>query len=215
MGQEQMRKTDKALACRRENVGKYMVLIILPVAVFFFSISVGRYPVSIDALFGALRTQITGLEMDTGQLALVRVRLPRTLVAMIVGASLALSGSVYQGLFKNPVVSPDLLGASSGASFGAALAILIGFSSAGIQTFSFCSGIFAVVLVTLMNRLLSFIKFVADTETKLPAITFWLMGSLSGTVLQDLHVFWLFLPACLFLILVRWKINIISGTFRL
>lgn len=235
MSQEHMRKTDKTPTCRRENVGRYMVLMILPIAVFFLSISVGRYPVSINALFGALKTQITGLEMDTGQLALVRVRLPRTLVAMIVGASLALSGSVYQGLFKNPVVSPDLLGASSGASFGAALAILIGFSSAGIQTFSFCSGIFAVILVTLMNRLLSkrsdsvvnlilcgmlvsslfnallsFIKFVADTETKLPAITFWLMGSLSGTVLQDLHVFWLFLPACLFLILVRWKINILS-----
>jgi len=210
-------------------------LILLPIMVFIISLSIGRYPVSIDALAGALRAQFAGAEMDAAQLALVRVRLPRSVLAMLVGAALSLSGAVYQGLFKNPVVSPDLLGASSGASFGAALSILLGASAAGIQLFSFCSGILAVALVAGMDRIVSrratsivnlilcgmlvsslfnagvsFIKFVADTDTKLPAITFWLMGSLSSTILKDLHVFWLFLPACVLLLLVRWKVNILS-----
>lgn len=151
------------------------------------------------------------------------------------GAALSLSGAVYQGLFKNPVVSPDLLGASSGASLGAALSILLGARAAGIQLFSFLGGILAVLLVafldrlvsrrassvvnlilcgmlvsSLFNALVSFTKFVADTETKLPAITFWLMGTLSGTTLKDLVVFWLFLPAASILLLVRWKVNLLS-----
>ena len=210
-------------------------LALLPIVVFILSLSIGRYPVSIDSLAGALWAQVTGAEMSAAQLALVRVRLPRSILAMIVGAALSLSGAVYQGLFKNPVVSPDLLGASSGASFGAALSILLGAGSAAIQLFSFLSGILAVALVAGMNRIVSrransiinlilcgmlvsslfnaavsFIKFVADTDTKLPAITFWLMGSLSSTILKDLHVFWLFLPACIILLLVRWKVNILS-----
>ncbi|MGC4018431.1 MAG: iron ABC transporter permease [Muricomes sp.] len=210
-------------------------LISLPIVVFIISLAIGRYPVSIDALFDALRAQFSGTEMSTGQLALVRVRLPRSILAMIVGAALSMSGAVYQGLFKNPVVSPDLLGATSGASFGAALSILLGASASGIQLSSFLGGIIAVILVaamdkivsrratsvvnlilcgmlvsSLFNAFVSFTKFVADTETKLPAITFWLMGSLSSTTLKDLKVFWLFLPACVILILVRWKVNILS-----
>ncbi len=210
-------------------------MLLLPLAVFIVSLSIGRYPVSIDALAGALQAQFAGAKMDAAQLALVRVRLPRSVLAMIVGAALSLSGAVYQGLFKNPVVSPDLLGASSGASFGAALSILLGANAAGIQLSSFCSGILAVALVAGMDRIVSkransivnlilcgmlvsslfnagvsFIKFVADTDTKLPAITFWLMGSLSSTILKDLRVFWLFLPACVLLLLVRWKVNILS-----
>ena len=214
---------------------KMLFLLALPFLVFLFSISVGRYPVSIDSLAGALRAQISGGEMDTAQLALIRVRLPRTRLAMIVGASLSLSGVVYQGIFKNPVVSPDLLGASNGASFGAALAILLGSASGRIQMFAFFGGVTAVAFVALMNRVvsrrsrsvvnlvlcgmlvsslfnafLSFIKFVADTETKLPSFTFWLLGSLSSVTLKDLQVFWLFLPAALLLLLVRWKVNILS-----
>ncbi len=223
------------MSIKKANVWQPLVLLALPLLVFVFSLSVGRYPVSIDSLASALWAQIRGQKMTTAQLALVRVRLPRTLLAMIVGAALSLSGAVYQGLFKNPVVSPDLLGASSGASLGAALSILLGANAAGIQIFSFLGGIVAVVLVaaldrlvsrrassvvnlilcgmlvsSLFNALVSFTKFVADTETKLPAITFWLMGTLSGTTLKDLSVFWLFLPALAILMLVRWKVNILS-----
>lgn len=221
-----MRRTEKRIQ---------VMLLALPVLSFLLSLSLGRYPVSAGELVGALQAQLAGLELTTAQTALVRVRLPRTLLAMIVGASLALSGAVYQGLFKNPIVSPDLLGASSGASFGAALAILLGARPAGIQTSAFLCGVAAVVLAALMDRmlsgqngsavhlilcgmlvsslfnaLLSFIKFAADTETRLPAITFWLMGSLSATEPADLRIFWLFLPACTLLLLVRWKMNLLS-----
>lgn len=223
------------LTKKQRNLEKTIILLLMPVAVFLVSISIGRYPVSINSLAEALWAQVSGAQMDTAQLALIRVRLPRTILAMIVGASLSLSGAVYQGMFKNPVVSPDLLGASNGASFGAAFAILMGASTAGIQLLSFTSGFFAVILVGLMNKVVSrrsnsivnlilcgmlisslfnafvsFIKFVADTDTKLPAITFWLMGSLSSTILKDLNVFWLFLPAAVILMLVRWKVNILS-----
>lgn len=221
----------------KEN-GRLFFLVFLTFLVFLVSISIGRYPVSINSLAEALYAQITGAKMDTAQLALVRVRIPRTLLAMIVGASLSLSGAVYQGLFKNPVVSPDLLGASNGASFGDALAILVGMSSAGIQTSAFLGGICAVGLVAVMNRIVSkrsntvvnlilcgmlvsslfnaavsFIKFVADTDTKLPAITFWLMGSIASTVLSDLKVFWLFLSACIILMISRWKMVVFDTTF--
>lgn len=211
------------------------LLVLLPVLSFFVCLSIGRYPVYLDEFFAALWAQLSGAEMTTAQLALIRVRLPRNVLAMLVGAALSLSGAVYQGLFKNPTVSPDLLGASSGASFGAALAIYIGLSAAGIELLSFVGGIIAVMLVAAMNRVVSrqsssmvnlilcgmlvsslfnafvsFIKFVADTDTKLPTITFWLMGSLSATTLSDLSVIWIFLPPCLLLLLLRWKVNLLS-----
>lgn len=113
MGRKRLHST--ALDGGWRDMGKRALLIALPVLAFFLALSLGRYPVNAGALLGALRAQVTGAEMDAGQLALVRVRLPRVLLAMVVGASLSLSGAVYQGLFKNPVVSPDLLGASSGA----------------------------------------------------------------------------------------------------
>lgn len=220
---------------KTKDFPKYIFLISLPIVVFIISLSIGRYPVSIDSLVDALITQFSKGDMTTAQLALVRVRLPRTLLALIIGACLSLSGAVYQGLFKNPVVSPDLLGASSGASVGAVIAIMLGSSAAVIQLSAFVCGIGAVVLVGIMDRVVSkrvnsvvnlilcgmlvsslcnafvsFAKFVADTETKLPAITFWLMGSLSATTLKDLNVFWLFLPASIILMVVRWKVNILS-----
>lgn len=212
-----------------------IILLLLPIVAFFLSLSIGRYPVSLESLFGALQAQITGGEMSTAQMALIRVRLPRLILAMIVGASLSVSGTVYQGLFKNPVVSPDLLGASDGAAFGAAVAIFCGFNSAWIQALSFLTGISAVIVAALLNSIISkrsnsivnlilcgmlishlfkafvsLIKFVADTDTKLPAITFWLMGSLSSSSWKDLSVVWLFLPATVILLLVRWKVNILS-----
>ena len=98
------------MSIKKANIWQPLVLLALPLLVFVFSLSVGRYPVSIDSLASALWAQIRGQKMTTAQLALVRVRLPRTLLAMIVGAALSLSGAVYQGLFKNPVVSPDQIG---------------------------------------------------------------------------------------------------------
>ncbi|WP_054952824.1 FecCD family ABC transporter permease [Flaviflexus massiliensis] len=173
--------------------------------------------------------------MDQAQLALVRVWLPRVIIAMMVEAAPAMSGAVFQGLFKNPVVSPNILGTTSGASFGAALGIMVGAAAVGIQLFAFLGGLVAVLLVAGMNAavskraqsiatlilcgmlvsslfsaLVSLLNFVADTETQLPAITFWLMGSLAGTMLSDLSMLYLFLPVAGLLLAVRWKVNLLA-----
>ena len=208
---------------------------LLPLLSFVLALSVGRYPVSLESFFGAVGALFSGETMTTAQKALLHVRLPRIIFAMIVGASLSVSGAVFQGLFKNPMVSPDLLGASNGAAFGAAVAILFSFSALGVQLLSFFMGILAVIAVALLNKIvskrshsvvnlilcgmlvsslfnafISLIKFVADTDTKLPEITFWLMGSLSSATLQDMYILWPFLAAAAVLILIRWKVNILS-----
>lgn len=217
------------------NVHEIVLLIAIPAIVLIAALSVGRYPVSINSLASALAAHLSGQPMDASQLALIRVRMPRVLIAMIIGASLSASGAAFQGLFKNPVVSPDLLGASSGASFGAALSILLGAGIIGTQLSSFIVGLIAVMIVAAMNMLLSkraqstltlilcgilvsslfnafvsLIKAVADTDTKLPAITFWLMGGLSSTTLDDLRIVFIFLPTMVLLLCVRWKINVLA-----
>ncbi len=135
------------------------------------------------------------------------IRLPRILAAVLVGAMLALAGASYQSIFRNPLVSPDILGASAGASFGAAVAIFSGLGGAWIQLFAFGFSIAAIgitylvashvkrdqvlalilagmVVAALCNAFVSLIKFVADPNDKLPAITYWLMGSLANTSLE-------------------------------
>jgi iron complex transport system permease protein len=141
------------------------------------------------------------------------IRLPRVLAAMLVGAALAVSGSAYQGLFRNPMVSPDILGVAAGAGLGAALAILLGYGMVGIQGLAFGFGLLAVattwgigvslgkrgdpvlvtvlggiIIGTLFSAFISLVKFVADPDNTLPAITFWLMGSLAAIDLPDLAI---------------------------
>ena len=171
---------------------------------------------------------------DTIDTIVFRVRLPRILAAMLVGGSLSLSGAVYQGMFKNPLVSPDILGVSAGAAFGAALAIFLSFNTVGIQISAFLFGILGVALVYLISikvkedplislviigilvgsiftSLTSIIKYIADTEDKLPTITFWLMGSLSGILPKDVKR--VFVPISVGIVplyLLRWKLNVLS-----
>jgi len=165
---------------------------------------------------------------------LFQVRLPRVIAAVIVGAALSMAGATYQGLFKNPLVSPDILGVSSGAGFGAALAILFSTAAWMIQVSAFIGGILAVLASYFLSRLykngqilvlvlsgvivsaffgalLSITKYVADPYEKLPTIIFWLMGSLSSVRYYDILTI---LPAIIFggsvLILIRWRINLLS-----
>ena len=165
---------------------------------------------------------------------MIRIRLPRALMAMMVGSGLSISGAAFQGMFNNPLVSPYLLGVSSGAGFGAALGILLGESAGLIQVSSFLFGTLAVMLTYLISRvykttpllmlvlsgvivsslfmsLISLVKFVADPDEKLPAIIFWIMGSFASTRLEDLLI--TFVPICagtVGLLLVRWRINLMS-----
>lgn len=218
-------------------------LILIALAVLLFaaiivSFCLGRYPVPLDDLgrilgFGA-GLPIEKTWTNAMESAVLRIRLPRILLACLVGCSLATAGSAYQGVFQNPMASPDLLGASNGAAFGAALAILCGASSAMITASAFFFSLLTVLLVTLVaarapgkkvvNLILagvmvsslfsagtSYIKLVADPNNQLPAITYWLMGSLSGTTLKSLR--FAVIPMALGLIpllFIRWRLNLLT-----
>ena len=184
------------------------VTVILGVA----SLGVGRYGISPLIVVRILASGVFPIEKtwsDVMESVIFNVRLPRIIGALLVGGCLSLSGTVYQGCFRNPLVSPDLLGVSSGASIGAALFILLGQSGFLIQIGALVFGIAAVVLTLSISRvfktntilmlvlsgiivngvlssILSIIKFTADPESTLPEIVFWLMGSLGSVNITGL-----------------------------
>lgn len=211
---------------------------------FLISFSLGRYGVPPVQVVKILFTRFVELFAGPGALSrtwteqmetvVVNIRLPRILMACMVGCSLAAAGTAFQGVFHNPMASPDILGASSGAAFGAALAILLGASTRTITLSAFGFGLVTVGLVmlvarrapgarlinlilagimlsSLFNAGTSYIKLVADPSNQLPQITYWLMGSLSGTRLPDIPL--AFLPmvvGLLPLFLLRWQLNLLS-----
>ena len=215
------------------------ILILILILSLIISICTGRYGIPVGQLLTIITGKAFGLKQtwpDTVETVLFNVRLPRIIVALIVGSALATAGSSYQGLFKNPMVSPDILGASAGAGFGAAVGILLSFSSVAIQISAFAFGIFAVglsyflssiigrknnaililvltgmVVQSMFSAFISITKYVADPESKLPAITFWLMGGLNTATWTDVVV--LLIPLIVAtgpLFLVRYKINVLS-----
>lgn len=178
------------------------------VILFFVSMCMGRYSVS----FGEIARFFTGQSVsDLSRKAIVNLRVPRTLVAMLIGVALSLSGAIYQGIFNNKLVSPDLLGVSSGAGVGACFAILLDASGVWISGLSFVTG-FAAVLLTiviskvfgnrtnvilllsgvavggLMSSLIGLTKYLADDDRKLAEMTYWLLGDISGTNMSDVYV---------------------------
>ena len=211
---------------------------------FLVSFSLGRYGVPPLTVVRILWTRFLELFAGRGtldrtwteqmEIAVVNIRLPRIVMACLVGCALSAAGAAFQGVFHNPMASPDILGASSGAAFGAALAILLGASTRMITLSSFCFGLLSVGLVmlvaqrapgarlinlilagimlsSLFNAGTSYIKLVADPSNQLPQITYWLMGSLSGTRLSDVPL--AFLPMAVGLVplfLLRWQLNLLS-----
>ena len=215
------------------------------------SFALGRYPISpvelISTLGGLANNALADFAAHFGvsiphvevnqqmATALMNIRLPRILVVMLVGAALAVAGASYQGMFKNPLVSPDILGASAGASFGACLALLFDMSNSMVQLFAFIGAMVAVggavwmnkmvnkydallglvlggmLVTTLFQSFTSLVKFMADANDKLPAITFWLMGSFSRINQADLAVIVApMLAGFMLLMLERWKLNVLS-----
>lgn len=226
-----LRAADKRYARRFAVLGAVFLAVLLG------SLLVGRYALSPGQLVHMLWTRITGGAADwpiSDDKVVFAVRLPRVAAAALAGAALAVSGAAYQGMFRNPMVSPDILGASTGAGFGAAVAILLGAGYFGISAAAFCCGLLAVAAAWLVSRLsrtnqtvalilagmmisslfsagTSFVKLVADTQQQLPAITYWLMGSLSGTRMKD--VTFALLPMALGavpLLLLRWRVNLLT-----
>lgn len=209
-------------------------LLIGLIVLCLLSLSVGRYPLPISDIIGFIFGQKTVDEHTA--LLLTEVRLPRILAALLVGGALSVSGVAYQGMFKNPLISPDILGVSSGAGFGAALAILLSWSMLGIQLSAFAFGLAAVLIALALSKhitgvhsqtlvlllsgiitgamfgaFISLTKYIADAEYKLPDITFWLMGSLTNvTATQVLTIAPIVLLAVLPLYFSSWRLNVLS-----
>lgn len=215
----------------------WAILVILPIVAFFVSLFWGRYHIPIGELAKILAAKIFPLAptwSPTMETVACQVRLPRIMAAMLIGASLATSGAAYQGILKNPLVSPDILGASAGAGLGAAVGIYFSLGTAGIQVCSFTFGLLAVSLTYFLARLYyqdpalvlvlagvlvgtlftagtSLLKYLADPYDKLPAITFWLMGSLAAATTRDvLIILPLTMAGAMPLYLARWRLNILS-----
>lgn len=236
----------------KKNKLSYRNIIILLLLILLFSIAgsvvLGRYPIGLKETIGILSHHIMdGFERlglhagsvevfwtKTQEALLLNHRFPRIILACLVGCCLSAAGVSYQGVFQNPMAAPDILGASSGAAFGAALAILFHMNPRMIMVSAFGCSLLTVALVIYMGdqakgkRVLglilsgimisslvssgtSFIKLVADPNDQLPAITYWLMGSLNGTTREEIG--FVIIPMFLGLIplyLLRWRINILT-----
>ncbi len=224
---------------RKQN--NLAVNLLLLAAVLFvlvvFSVCVGKYSVSAKDSLSIIVRAITFQDQVVDPMTVnvvLGLRLPRILVSIFVGAALSISGATYQGIFQNPLVSPDFLGVSSGACIGAALAIIIGLSSAFISTFAFVGGILAVlctaaipklvknrsnimlvlagiIISSLMSSILGFIKYTADPSTQLASITYWTMGDFSYASPDDLmNMLIILVPPMVVLILMSWWIDLMS-----
>ena len=213
-----------------------VLLIFLPIILFFASFLLGRYPISpIDVVSTILCPIFPQLEVSPTITTIVfEIRLPRIIAAIVVGAALAMAGAAFQSIFKNPLVSSDLLGVSNGAGFGAALAIILSGSNVAIQIFAFVFGMISVSITYLISRaykaggililvlsgvaisaffnaLISAIKFVADPDDKLPEIVYWLMGSLASVTIDKLLMVMIpIIIGAAILLALRWHMNLLA-----
>lgn len=222
-------------APRRYGIGALLVL--LPAVLFLLAFVIGRFPVSPVTVARIILAQVLPIAPDWPPVmasVVLDVRLPRIAAAMLVGGGLAMAGAAYQGVFRNPLVSPFTLGVSAGAGFGAALAILLFPQRYAIPVSAFIFGLASVgmcfamarlyraastlvlvlggiIVSSLFTALLALLKYVADPDGKLPVIEFWLMGSLSSVGNRDLlAVSAVVLPATVLLLALRWRLNLLA-----
>lgn len=225
----------KSAASRRADL-VIVALALIGIVIVSVSLLLGRYPIDPAQALAMLASRIVALDpswTDQQQTLFFNVRLPRILLALMVGCCLSAAGAAYQGTFQNPLVSPDILGASQGAAFGAAVAILSGFTGAMVSMSAFCFSILTVFLVlavsarargnhtmvvvlagimvsSLFSAGVSYAKLVADPTDELADITYWLMGSLTGAKMTQVATVAPILLAGLATLFVRrWRINIL------
>lgn len=230
----------KALSDRKYRL-LCIALFLLIIIVAIISLALGRFSklqiVDIPKIL--LHKLIPSIEQTwsaTDEKVLIGLRLPRIIAAVVVGASLAISGASYQALFANPVASSDTLGVTASAAFGAILGILLNANTVTVKLLSFVTGCIAVLLVfsvasklsrgrnltvfliligmvasSMFQAMLSVLKFVADPVDQLPKITYWLMGSFSNVKMRDIPFCLLFFAlGSVPLILMRWRMNLLS-----
>ena len=221
---------------RRRPATTLVLLALALFALMLAAIGIGKYPLSLGDIASAVGGAIIGASPpDQASIVLFSIRVPRILAAVLVGAALAAAGAAYQGLFRNPLVSPDILGVSAGSGLGAVLGIFLSLPVAGVQLFAFAGGLATVALVYFIGSLvqnrepvlvlvlagvvvgslagagISLLKILADPYDQLPAIVFWLLGSLSSVRSAEV---WSSAPLVLLglvpLVLLRWRINVLS-----
>lgn len=232
--QESYKLEHKQLSARyRRRIG---ILLVITIIVILISFWIGYYSLTPGQVWKAF---LTGLghttEVESQAVTIFwKIRLPRILSALLIGSSLSVAGSVFQGMFQNPLVSPDILGVSAGASLGAACSIFFGFPYWYTQIFAFAGGVAAVTLSYLISRnsihaqtlslvltgtmisalcnsVVTMIKYLSDPNDVLQQITFWLMGSL--TKVNTEGVLWSTPPMLIgmaVIILMRWRLNLLS-----
>jgi iron complex transport system permease protein len=222
----------------RSPASGLLIALAVLIAALVLAFTLGRYPAGLGDLFDVIVAKLTGGTAHVPAAAvdvLLQVRGPRVLAAVLVGAALAVAGTAFQGLFRNPLVSPDLLGASSGAALGAVLGIYFSLGVLAIEACAFAGGLAAVAAVYLIGSALrardpilvlvltgvvigallgsgiGLMKYIADPYNQLPAITFWLLGSLAAVTASDLLP--LFAPVAFgtaILVALRWRMNVMS-----
>lgn len=227
-----MQKEGKKTA---ENTIFYIILGILPFLAALICLGIGRYSMSVSETVTTLFSRFTNAKVDnTAYTVIFNVRLPRIILAAVVGAGLSCAGAAFQGLFSNPLATPDTLGVASGASFGAVLAMLIGGNMIGIQGMALIFGLISCLITFLIGRssrrgsivmivlaglvvssvfeaLVSLMKYVADPQDELPVITYWLMGSMSRANYKNLVMGIPFIVIGIVIIFaLRWRLNILS-----
>lgn len=196
------------------------------------ALCLGQYTIALQDVIKVLTLQ--KVDLVNAETVIFNIRIPRILVSLVVGSGLATAGASFQALFSNPLATPDTLGCANGASFGAALGILLGLNALGIQISALIFGILAVVLVfvftryrhanqimmiilggmvvsSLFSALVSLIKYVADPNDVLPVITFWLMGSFSNSTVRSLYTgVPMIILGMMILYLMRYRMNALS-----
>lgn len=223
---------------QRSPLAGYLIVTCLLLAAAIAAFAVGRFPVSFPDLVLSVWSKVMGRGSGlpaASETVIWQIRGPRVIAAIAVGAALSAAGAAFQGLFRNPLVSPDILGASSGAALGAVIGIYLSLGVFGIQAAAFAGGIVAVaavyaigsrirtgdpilvlvltgvVLGSLLGAGIGMIKYLADPYNQLPAMTFWLLGSLSSANAEDLVP--LVTPIVIgagVLIALRWRLNVLS-----
>jgi iron complex transport system permease protein len=222
----------------RSALPGFTIALVVLLAGLALAFTLGRYPIGITDLIDVLASKLTGRAPSVPSAVenvILQVRGPRVIAAVLVGAALAVAGTAFQGLFRNPLVSPDILGASSGAALGAVLGIYFSLGVLGIESIAFVGGLAAVAAVYLIGTFVpardpilllvlagvvigallgagvGLVKYLADPYNQLPAMTFWLLGSLASTNANDLLP--LLTPVALgtaVLVALRWRMNVMS-----
>lgn len=216
---------------------KMLSLVIILIVIIIISFQIGRYPVPTKELFAILLSKFYPAKhfwTDQAEAILFNVRMPRIILACLVGCCLSAAGTSYQGIFQNPMAAPDILGATAGAAFGAALAILHYGNNRMITLSAFCFSLLSIAMVYLISKRAkgkdilalilsgimvsslfsagtSYIKLVADPNDQLPAITYWLIGSLAGAEMEQIKFVIIPMAAGLIvLFLLKWQLNLLT-----